>query len=91
MNELKLLTIRVFTSKTCANCPVAKKIACEVAEEFNIRFIEVDIGTSDGQIEGLMYQITSTPSFALDDEIIARGKLIPKEDLRAHVKKRLGK
>jgi len=91
MNELKLLTIRVFTLKTCANCPAAKKIAREVAEEFNIRFLEVDIGTSDGQIEGLMYQIMSTPSIALDNNVIARGKLIQKEELKAHVKKRLRK
>ena len=91
MNESKLLTIRVFTSKTCANCPVAKKIAREVAEEFNIRFLEVDIGTSDGQIEGLMYQIMSTPSIAVDSNVIARGKLIQKEELKAYVRKRLGK
>ena len=85
------LILRVFTLKTCANCPAAKKMAREVAEEFNIEFLEVDMGTPDGQIEGLMYQIMSTPSIALGDEIIARGKLIPKEELIAHVKKRLTK
>ncbi len=90
MNKSLPSTIRVFTLKTCANCPAAKKIAREVAEEFSMEFVEIDMGTPDGQIEGLMYQIVSTPSIALDEEIISRGKLIQKEDLVTHIKKRLG-
>jgi hypothetical protein len=91
MNKTMPLTLRVFTLKTCANCPAAKKIVRDVAEEFNIEFLEVDMGTPNGQIEGLMYQIMSTPSIALGEEIVARGKLISKEELKAHVRKRLGK
>ncbi len=85
------MELKVFTLETCPNCPAAKKIAQETAEKFNIKYTEIDIGTPDGQIEGLMYQIMSTPSIAIDDEVIARGKLILKEELEDEIKKRLEK
>jgi len=83
------LELKIFTLKTCPNCPQAKKIAREVAEEFNLKFVEVDMGTPEGQIEGLMYQIMSTPSIAIDNDVVARGKLISKKELMGEVKKRL--
>lgn len=83
------MELKVFTMKTCPNCPAAKKIVQEVAQKYGAKFVEVDIGTSEGQIEGLMYQIMSTPSIAIDEDVIARGKLVSKEDLEEEVKKRL--
>jgi len=83
------MELKVFTLPSCPNCPAKKKIAEEVDEEFGISYEEIDIGTSDGEIEGLMYQIMSTPSIAIDDEVIARGRLVPREELENEVKKRL--
>ena len=83
------MELKVFTLPSCPNCPATKKIAKEVAEEFGISYKEIDIGASDGEIEGLMYQIMSTPSIAIDEEVIARGRLVPKEELENEVKKRL--
>lgn len=75
--------------KTCPNCPAAKQLAKDVAGKFNVAYKEVDISTPDGEIEGLMYQIMSTPSIAIDDDVIARGKLISQEELEGEVRKRL--
>jgi glutaredoxin len=83
------LEIKVFTMKTCPNCPAAKQLAKEVSDKFNVTYKEVDISTPDGEIEGLMYQIMSTPSLAIDDDVIARGKLITREELENEVRKRL--
>jgi len=84
------LELKIFTLKTCPNCPQAKKIVKEVAEEFNLKITEIDMETPEGQIEGLMYQIMSTPSIAIDNDIVTRGKLISKKELMDEVRKRLG-
>ena len=84
------MELKVFTLPTCPNCPAQKKIAQEVAEKFNIKYIEIDIGTSEGQIEGLIHQVMSTPSTAVNDEVLARGRLISKDELEEEVRKRLG-
>jgi len=83
------LTIKVFTMKTCPNCPYAKKMAKKIAEKYGLELVEIDLGTPEGQIEGLMHQIMSTPSIALNDDVIVRGRLISEEDLEREVKKRL--
>ena len=83
------LEIKVFTMKTCPNCPAAKQLAKEVSDKFNVAYKEVDIGTPEGEIEGLMYQIMSTPSIAIDDVVIVRGKLVAREELESEVRKRL--
>jgi len=85
------MELKVFTMKTCPNCPAVKKIVQEIAQKYGAKCVEVDIGTPEGQIEGLMYQVMSTPSIAIDEEVIARGKLVSKEDLEEEVKKRLKK
>ena len=90
MDEKEPLTIKVFTLKTCPNCPTAKKIARQVAEKFNVSFMEIDVGAPEGQIEGLMYQIMSTPSIAIDDEVVARGEVLMKEELEKKVREKLG-
>jgi len=85
------MELKVFTLPTCANCPAAKKLSQEVAEKYGLKYAEVDISTPDGQLDGLMYQVMSTPSIAIGSEVIARGKLISREKLEAEVRKRLGK
>jgi len=84
------LKLKVFTLPTCRNCPAAKKITQEIAEKYGLEFLEVDINTPDGQLEGLMHQIMSTPSIAVDNEVISRGNILSREELDAEVRKRLG-
>jgi len=85
------MELKVFTLPTCKNCPAAKKISQEIAQKYGLKYEEVDISTPDGQLDGLMNQIMSTPSIAIDDEVITRGKLLSREELETEVKKRLAK
>ncbi|MCK4477636.1 thioredoxin family protein [Candidatus Bathyarchaeota archaeon] len=85
------MELKVFTLPTCKNCPAAKKISQEIAQKHGLKYETVDISTPDGQLDGLMYQIMSTPSIAIDDEVITRGKLLSREELETEVKKRLAK
>ena len=84
-----ILELKVFTLPTCSVCPVAKTIASEVAEEFGIDYREVNMATKDGFDEGVAFDILSTPSIAIDDDVIAKGRLVSKEKLVEEVKKRV--
>jgi thioredoxin 1 len=85
------MELKVFTLPTCPVCPVAKKVAAEVAQKFGVAFREVNMATEEGLKEGLAYQIMSTPSIIIDDEVIVKGRLISKERLEEEVKKRVEK
>lgn len=85
------MELKVFTLPTCKNCPAAKQISQEIASKYELKYTEVDIGTPDGQLDGLMHQVMSTPSIAIDDDVVARGKLLSREELEVEVRKRLGK
>ncbi len=85
------MKLKVFTLPTCTNCPAAKRVSQEISKQYGLEYVEVDISAPDGQLEGLMHQIMSTPSIAIDDEVLARGKLLSREELESEVRKRLGK
>jgi len=85
------MELKVFTLPTCPSCPVAKVIASEVAQKFGIAFRVVDMATKEGVNEGLAYDIRSTPSMAIDEEVIVRGRLVSKEKLEEEVRKRIEK
>ena len=80
--------IVVFTMKNCPKCPAAKKLAEEIAEEFGLEVEEVDV--EKDMITALQYNVASTPSIAVGDEVIARGDLPAKAELREMVKRVLG-
>jgi len=84
------MKLKVFTLPTCTNCPAAKRLSQEIAKKYGLDYVEVDISTSDGQLDGLMHQIMSTPSIAIDDEVVARGRALSREELDTEVRKRLG-
>ncbi len=75
----------VFTKKDCPNCPYAKKIAKEVAEELGLEFEEIDI--EKDLITALQYNVASTPSIALDEEVLFRGEVPTKEELKKEIEK----
>lgn len=74
---------------SCQKSPAAKKIAKDIADKHNLDFLEVDISTPDGQLEGLLHQIMSASSIAIDESVVSRGDLISRDDLDAKVRKRL--
>ena len=85
----KSMELKVFTLPTCPTCPVAKKLASDIAKKFGIAFKEVDMATEQGLKEGLSYDIQSTPSIVIDDEVIVRGRLVSRKRLEEEVKKRI--
>ncbi|MEM2118820.1 MAG: thioredoxin family protein [Candidatus Bathyarchaeia archaeon] len=85
------MELKVFTLQSCSRCPLAKSIVSEVAREFGLAYREVDLGTKEGLSEGLAYHIMGAPSIAIDDEVVARARLISKEKLAEEVRRRLEK
>ena len=85
------MELKVFTLPSCSSCPLAKAIASEVARKFNMVYKEVNMATSEGLNEGKTYDILSTPSIAVDSEVIVRGGLISKQRLEEEVRKRIEK
>jgi glutaredoxin len=83
--------MKVFTLPSCPSCPMAKTIASEVAGIFGIPCREISLATKEGLSEGLSYDIMSTPSIVLDDEVIIRGRLIARDKLEKEIRKRLEK
>jgi glutaredoxin len=85
------MELKVFTLPTCSICPVAKSIASEVAKKYGIDYREVNLATKEGQSEGMTFQVMGTPSIAIDEEIIVRGRLLSQVKLEEEVKSRLEK
>jgi len=83
------LELKVFTLPSCSICPLAKRIASEVAQKFGLAYKEVNMGTREGLEEAQPHQIMSVPSIVLKDEVLVRGRLISKEQLEEEVRKRL--
>ncbi|MEM2319263.1 MAG: thioredoxin family protein [Candidatus Bathyarchaeia archaeon] len=87
----KVPEIKVFTLPTCSSCHAAKQVAFEISQKLGLAYREVNMNTKEGLEEGMAHQIMSTPSIALDGEVIVRGRLISKEKLEEEVQKRLAK
>ena len=83
------MKLKIFTLPTCPKCPEAKRIAQEVSAKLGVNCVEIDLATPEGGLEGLMYQIMSAPSIALDDEVLVKGKVPSRQELENEIKKRL--
>jgi len=77
--------IVVFTKKDCPKCPLAKKVAKEVAKELGLEYEEIDI--EKDMVTALMYNVISTPSIAFDEEVLFRGEVPDKQQLIKMVKR----
>lgn len=82
---MKLL---LFTMEKCPNCPLAKKVAKEVAEELGIELEEVDV--EKDRLKALQYSVASTPSLVLvkngDYEVLFRSEVPGREELVRAIK-----
>ncbi len=74
---------------TCPVCPLAKTIVSEVAHELGIDYREVNMASREGMDEGIAFDVLSAPSIALDNDVIARGSILPKDKRAEEVKRRL--
>jgi glutaredoxin len=85
------MELKVFTLPTCPTCPIAKKIALEVAQKFGITFREVNMASEEGLNEGLVHDIRSTPSIVIDTEVVVRGRLMSRDKLEEEIETRIGR
>jgi glutaredoxin len=76
----------VYYGKDCPKCPMAKKVAKEVAREKKLEYEERDI--EQNMIEALQLQIASTPSIVLDEEVLFRSEPPSKKELLEEINKR---
>jgi len=83
------MELKVFTLPTCSICSLAEKIILEVADKCQIGCRIVDMATEEGLREGLAHKVASVPSIAIDEDVIARGRLISGDQLRREVQRRL--
>jgi glutaredoxin len=78
--------LRVFTLPNCPKCPAAKRLAEAVAIRHADVTLEVhDMSDIDHMTTALMLQISSTPSFAIDETPIFFGELPSEEQLVARI------
>ncbi len=75
----------LYTATTCTHCPAAKKIFKEIVNELNLKegidYEIKNIDEGDNVYEALQYQVASTPSFVIDEELFFSGEVPKKEEL----------
>ena len=80
------MKLHVFTLPNCPKCPAAKRLAEAVASQHLDVTLEVhDMSDADHMMTALMLQISSTPSFAIDETPIFFGELPSEERLVAKI------
>jgi len=75
----------VFIKKDCPKCPLAKKVAKEVAKELGLEYEEIDI--EKDMITALMFNVISTPSIAFDEEVLFREVVPTADELKREILK----
>jgi len=77
--------LKLFVADNCPKCPSAKKVFNEVIEELRLKEGEdysiLNIDEGDNLITALQYQIASTPSIVVDNEVVSVGEVPSKRDL----------
>ncbi|GAJ20658.1 unnamed protein product [marine sediment metagenome] len=84
-----MVTIKVFgPTPPCAKCKRAEREARKAAEQFpgQVEVVKLDALGPEAEAYGLMV----TPTVVIDDEIIGTGKVVPAEQLAAHIRSVLG-
>lgn len=80
--------LRFFKSRNCPKCREAEAIVKKVVEELKaVKLIEVYV--EDEPEEALMYQVTSVPSIAIDEETVWFGEVPSEAELREKLLKAL--
>ena len=83
------MKIILFTKEKCPNCPLAKKIVNEVANELNIEVENVNI--DEDVIRALQFNVASTPAAVLvkengDYEVLFRSEIPDRKELKEMIK-----
>lgn len=84
-----MVIVKVFgPTPPCAKCKRAEREARKAAEQFpgQVEVVKLDALGPEAEAYGLMV----TPTVVIDDEIIGTGKVVPAEQLAAHIRRVLG-
>ncbi len=66
--------IKFLTMVGCHNCAAAKKIFDEIMPEYSdIKVIEIDITSTEGQELVAKYSVLASPGIIIDDELFSTG------------------
>ncbi len=66
--------LKLFVKTNCPKCPAAKAVAQElVTKRSDLELKILDIGDHENYLSALMLQITSTPAFAVKDDVLFVG------------------
>lgn len=78
--------IILYTSTLCPKCPKAKEVLMELVKELNLEEGEdyevINVDIEDNYLKALRYNVASTPTFLIGDEIFFNRSLPTKEELK---------
>lgn len=84
-----MITIKIFgPTPACANCKRAEREARKAAERFagQVEVVKLDALGPEAQA----YDFMTTPAIAVDDELLASGRVVRADELTAHIQGLLG-
>ncbi len=84
-----MITIKIFgTTPPCAKCKRAEQEAQKAAQQFagQVEVRKLDALGPEADQYGMMV----TPTVVVDDQVVGSGKVVPADQLVAHIKKILG-
>jgi len=80
------MKLKLFTSKTCPNCPNAKKV-CEELEKEGVNVEYYDTDDPDGMAEAAFHSVMSTPTSVFvdaEDNELESWRGIPPDSQKVH-------
>jgi len=75
--------VMLFTRKDCPNCPYAKKLVRELAQEMGdaVRLEEFDLDREEDFLTALQNQVRSTPAVVVEGVLVAAGRRLVREEV----------
>jgi glutaredoxin len=74
--------LKLFVQQTCPKCPAAKAVAEELRKKRKDMEVKTfDISDEENRLTALMLQISSTPAFAIGEEILFVGEVPTVDEL----------
>jgi len=75
--------VMLFTRKDCPNCPQAKKLLRELAQEMadEVKLEEYDLDREEDFLTALQNQVRSTPAVVVDGVLVAAGRRLAREEI----------
>jgi small redox-active disulfide protein 1 len=82
-----VVTLELFTSKTCPHCPAAKEVAAKVKEKIGDDLDYQDLDVDENMEKAMEYGIMAVPTLVIDGEVAFTGAPRTKELYQAIMNK----